>query len=163
MKFIADGMLGKLVRWLRLFGQDATYIGDFSVAPEDEDEVLLDRAKKESRVLITRDVDLHRRALRKNVKSILIEETQDVAKQLSKVSKSIGKPIKKDIGNSRCPVCNGELEVVEKPSISGDVPDPVFEENEKFWKCVDCGKIYWAGGHWENMAKTIERYEELKG
>ncbi|KXA94615.1 hypothetical protein AKJ65_03920 [candidate division MSBL1 archaeon SCGC-AAA259E19] len=163
MKFIADGMLGKLVRWLRLFGQDVTYIGDFSVDPKEEDDVLLNRAEKESRILITRDTDLHRRALRESIESVLIEETQDVAKQLVKVSKSIGEPIRGDIEDSRCSVCNGKLKVAEKTSISEEVPDPVLKENERFWKCVDCGKIYWVGGHWENMAETIKRYENLKG
>ena len=32
MKFIADGMLGKLTRWLRMLGQDVTYSTQFEDA-----------------------------------------------------------------------------------------------------------------------------------
>lgn len=163
MKFITDGMLGKLTRWLRLAGQDVVYINDYPIGQGEEDEALLDRAREGSRVLITRDVDLHRRALRKDVKSVLVEETEDVAKQMAKVSESMEKSVSVDVENSRCPVCNGELESVGKPSISEEVPDPVLKNNEKFWRCESCGKIYWPGGHWEKIAETVRRYERLKG
>lgn len=161
MKFITDGMLGKLTRWLRLAGQDVVYINDLSIDGK-EDVALLKLASKNSRILITRDLDLHRRALKGNIDSILVEETGDIAKQMAKVSESIDEPIDIDIENSRCPVCNGELKLVEKSSIK-DIPDPVLENNEKFWKCKSCSKIYWAGSHWEKIVETAKRYENLKG
>lgn len=163
MKFISDGMLGKLTRWLRLAGQDVVYINDYPVDPGREDEVLIKRANDNSRVLITRDKELHRRALRNSIKSILIVETEDVAKQMKTVSDSIEESIDVDIETSRCPVCNGELESIVKSSISSEVPDRVLENNEKFWRCSDCGKIYWPGSHWEKIEETVDRYERLRG
>lgn len=163
MRFLTDGMLGKLTRWLRLAGQDVVYINDLSVDSQNQDEILLDRAAEDSRVLITRDLDLYRRALRNNLESIFIEEEDDVAKQMAKVSESVEEPISVDAENSRCPVCNGKLESVKKHSVIDEVPDPVLENNDRFWKCRDCGKIYWLGGHWEKIAETMERYEHLKG
>lgn len=52
MKFLADGMLGKLTRWLRMLGQDVRYSVQF------DDSELLVLAKKEERVLLTKDLEL---------------------------------------------------------------------------------------------------------
>ncbi|MEM2914677.1 MAG: DUF5615 family PIN-like protein, partial [Candidatus Bathyarchaeia archaeon] len=56
MKFLADGMLGKLTRWLRLLGCDIEYFHDA------DDEKLLKISTEENRVLLTRDYQLYRRA-----------------------------------------------------------------------------------------------------
>ena len=66
MKFANDGMLGKLTRWLRLMGEDVKCVNDFSLPPGKEDDFLLKLSEEESRVLLTRDVDLYRRALKNN-------------------------------------------------------------------------------------------------
>lgn len=163
MKFVTDGMLGKLTRWLRISGQDVICINDFPVDPESEDRFLLKIVDSKSRTLITRDKELHRRALRGELESIFIEETESVAKQMAKISNSVDEPIEVDIEKSRCPVCNGELEKIKKSTISEKVPEPVFKNNERFWRCECCGKIYWSGGHWENIAKTVNKYEKMKG
>ena len=57
MKFLADGMLGKLARWLRMLGQDVIYSVQFS------DNELLELAKAECRVLLTKDLELYKRAI----------------------------------------------------------------------------------------------------
>jgi uncharacterized protein with PIN domain len=48
-RFILDGMLGSLARWLRIIGYDTIYYVD------KEDDELRDEAKKNNRTLITRD------------------------------------------------------------------------------------------------------------
>ncbi|HKM51591.1 MAG TPA: Mut7-C RNAse domain-containing protein, partial [Candidatus Bathyarchaeia archaeon] len=45
MRFLLDGMLGKLTRWLRILGYDAEYSKNSS------DNNLLSQAKDESRIL----------------------------------------------------------------------------------------------------------------
>jgi len=57
VKFLADGMLGKLTRWLRMLGQDVKYSVQLG------DDELLAMAKKEHRVLLTRDFELYQRAI----------------------------------------------------------------------------------------------------
>lgn len=161
-KFITDGMLGKLTRWLRLAGQNVICVNDFSLPPEEEDNFLLEKAEGESGVLITRDLNLHRRGLKKGIDTILLKDEGDVPKQLAKISKSVKGKIEINMGDSRCPVCNGELTQVDKSSIDDEVPETVLEKNERFWKCGDCGKIYWPGSHWKKIKKTIEKYEHLK-
>lgn len=161
MEFITDGMLGKLTRWLRLAGQNVICVNDYDLQPEEEDEFLLDRAEKDSRILITRDKELHRRAFKRNLESILLEE-EEIPKQMFEVSKSLGKEIEIELDFSRCPVCNGEIEPVDKEEVEEDVPGPVLEENQRFWKCESCGKVYWPGSHWEKIEETAKKFQKLK-
>ncbi|MGC8777940.1 MAG: Mut7-C RNAse domain-containing protein, partial [Candidatus Caldatribacteriaceae bacterium] len=55
-KFLADCMLGKLARWLRIAGYDTKYL------PHSEDRKLIAIARFEGRVLLTKDQALFRRA-----------------------------------------------------------------------------------------------------
>ncbi|MGC8936370.1 MAG: DUF5615 family PIN-like protein, partial [Candidatus Methanomethylicaceae archaeon] len=56
MRFVADAMLGRLARWLRLLGYDTAY--DQTL----DDEKLIEIAKRENRILLTRDGKLFKRA-----------------------------------------------------------------------------------------------------
>ncbi|KXB04765.1 hypothetical protein AKJ35_00355 [candidate division MSBL1 archaeon SCGC-AAA833F18] len=162
MKFIVDSMLGKLARWLRLAGQDVIYANDFPPTAESQDESLLLRAKEDYRILLTRDLELHRQAISRRLKSIYLED-DDVVNQLVEVSNHCEEDVRIDLTDSRCPVCNGELNQVGKEEVSGRVPENLLEEHEDFWICMDCGKIYWPGTHWETIAKIAEEYEEKLG
>lgn len=162
MKYVADGMLGRLTRWLRLTGQDVVSVNDFDIESSGEDDFLLDLAEQDSRVLLTRDVDLHRRALRDNLKTVLIREENDVAKQMFTISNDLDEDLAVDITSSRCSICNGGLKPVDKSDILDKVPEGVIENNEDFWVCEDCGKVYWLGSHWEKIAETIERYRDMR-
>lgn len=53
-KFFVDRMLGRLIAWLRIFGYDTKSALDFEPAP-DEDTMLIDVAKREGRILLSRD------------------------------------------------------------------------------------------------------------
>ena len=56
MKFLTDGMLGKLTRWLRMLGYDVKYFRST------EDKQLLKTAKTEHRTLLTCDNELYHQA-----------------------------------------------------------------------------------------------------
>ncbi|MCK4405879.1 MAG: DUF5615 family PIN-like protein, partial [Hadesarchaea archaeon] len=92
MRFVADGMLGKLARWLRLAGHDVIYIGNLKVPASEQDDVLLELAKLKRRVLLTCDLALHRRAKRVGIRSAYVE-SDDVVEQLVEVSKRCGRRI----------------------------------------------------------------------
>lgn len=80
MKFLADGMLGKLTRWLRMMGHDVLYNVRFS------DNELLELAKMECRVLLTRDLELYKRAIARGLDAFYVEgETE--AERLAEVAK----------------------------------------------------------------------------
>ena len=67
MKFVADGMLGKLSRWLRMLGHDVKYSTELNDA---ELELL---AKTENRVLLTKDLELYKHAVSKNIDASYVE------------------------------------------------------------------------------------------
>ncbi len=160
MRFIADGMLGKLARWLRLAGHDVAYIGDFRVPAGEQDTTLISRALGEERVLLTCDIALHRRARRAGVRSAFVESS-DVVGQLVEVSKRCGRKISVQPENSRCPMCNGSLELAGKEEIKGKVPATVLRVQREFWRCVRCGKLYWRGKHWKTILEMASRYYRM--
>lgn len=150
MKFLADNMLGRLVRWLRMFGFNTIY-------PEAiPDKELVKIAKLENRVLLTRDKTL---ANAKDTKTILIESV-NIDEQLEQVLKDAHLKIENPF--SRCTVCNNLLEKVEKDSVKNDLPEKVYYLNNEFWRCSNCSKIYWKGSHWERISKKIEDISQNK-
>ena len=162
MKFVADSMLGKLARWLRLAGHDVTYISDFKVPASEQDDVLLEQAKLEQRVLLTCDLGLHRRAKRAGIRSAYVE-SNDVVRQLVEVSKRCRQKIEIRSENSRCPMCNGSLKLVSKDDVKNLVPATVLKAQREFWRCGKCGKIYWHGTHWNTILEMASRYNRIAG
>jgi hypothetical protein len=160
MKFIADGMLGKLARWLRLAGHDVIYIGDLRVPAKEQDDILLSHARKGKRVLLTCDIGLHKRARRAGVRSAFIQ-SNDVVEQLVEVSRRSGRKVRIQPEDSRCPMCNGLLEAASKLEVKGKIPKTVLAAQQEFWRCRNCGKIYWKGSHWRTILEMAERYNRM--
>jgi len=143
MKILCDQMLGTLAKWLRIFGFDT-----FFANSELTDKDLLNIAKSENRIIISRDKELIIRGKKENIAVISIETT-DLDLQLNQVLKQL-KIDKKSI-LSRCTLCNTELERVDKSIVKGKVPSKVFENNENFLFCLKCNKFYWMGSHYDEM------------
>jgi len=158
MKFVVDGMLGRLVRWLRLSGHDVLYARDLGVKPAEEDEVLIQTAKSLRRILLTSDVGLYRRGKKFGVKCVLLRG-DNVVEQLVELSRFLGRKIKIDFEKSRCPLCNGALREVGRKDVEGQVPASVLIRHERFWLCKRCGKVYWEGKHWKSIIEITKKYE----
>ena len=149
MKFLCDQMLGTLAKWLRLFGFDTFYANS-----EMEDEELLQVAKKEDRVIITRDKQLIARGKKEKL-PVIEMNTTGLDEQLTLVLKNVDIDQKAIL--SRCSVCNTILNEIKKSEVKNKVPGKIFENNEKFWFCSKCDKIYWMGSHYERILNTIEK------
>ena len=149
MKALCDQMLGTLAKWLRLFGFDTFYANS-----EMEDEELLQVAKKEDRVIITRDKQLIVRGKKEKLPVIEVNTT-DLDEQLNLVLKNVDIDQKAIL--SRCSVCNTILDEIEKSEVKNNVPKKIFDNNEKFWFCSKCDKIYWMGSHYEKILDKIEK------
>ncbi|MCZ7406070.1 MAG: DUF5615 family PIN-like protein, partial [Candidatus Methanoperedens sp.] len=67
MKFVTDRMLGRLSRWLRLFGYDSLEIKK----QENEDDTLLALAEKEGRILVSRDRVLVKKKKKRGIRTYL--------------------------------------------------------------------------------------------
>ena len=153
MKFLCDQMFGTLAKWLRIYGFDTFYANR-----EIDDSELIDICRKEKRILITRDKKLFQIARRENLKTIEIKTT-DIDEQIRKAIGSI--EIDKSKILSRCILCNSLVVEINKDEVKGKVPKKVFDNNEKFWFCLKCNKIYWKGSHYENMVEKINEIKDL--
>lgn len=149
MKFLCDQMLGTLAKWLRIYGFDTFYANS-----ETDDNELLKIAKKENRTLITRDKELTYCGKRENLNVIELKTT-DLDEQLKLVLKHVKIDETKIL--SRCILCNSKVNKIQKDKVKNKVPEKVFENNEEFWFCKKCDKIYWYGSHTENMIKKISK------
>lgn len=159
MRFIADSMLGRLARWLRLLGYDTIY------SPQIEDRLLLKIARDDDRILLTRDTRLVKV---RGLKKFLLLEENDPFKQLKKVITTLKLSLssESDRGKKipfliRCPLCNTLLDKALKKDAKGHVPDYVYHTIDEFKYCPDCNKFYWKGTHPE-MAKR-KLLEVLQG
>ena len=149
LKFVTDGMLGKLTRWLRMLGHDVEYTGSM------DDKVLIQKAKKESRILLTRDVELYRQAIAKGSDAFLVENPNQTA-NLASIAKRFKFKLEIDVKVSRCPKCNSRIEAVSKASIADRIPETTSSNYDEFWQCRSCGQVYWRGAHWNRIDKTLK-------
>jgi uncharacterized protein with PIN domain len=159
VKFLADSMLGKLARWLRMLGHDVIYNIELN------DNELLELAKKDNSVLLTKDLELYRRAIAKSVDALYLEGESE-SERLSEVAKRYDLTLKIDMEKSRCPICNTKLKATPKEQLSDELEKNTFTYYEKFWKCPNCGQVYWQGAHWKQISSTLkeaqEKLEKLK-
>lgn len=153
-RFIADGMLGKLTRWLRILGYDVEF------KPYEKDETLLDLAKKTGRILLTSDIELYRRAVRKGVNVFLVNGKSEV-ENLAKISEKLG--LNLDVEETRCPKCNFRLRMASPEEVKDKVPETTLKTYREFWVCTNpkCGKVYWQGSHWKKIGKTLKEAKNL--
>jgi len=154
MKFIVDAMFGRLARWLRLSGYDAIYAGKTM-----SDEEILSAAKNSDRVIITRDRRIYHKAVKEDADVVFIK-TMDFLGQLKQLEQEYKIEFKDTPTASRCPACNGEVEMIGKEDVEAKVSENILSQHDTFWMCRACGKIYWYGGHWKNIASTVKKIRE---
>jgi len=154
LKFIADGMLGKLTRWLRMLGQDVKYSNNM------EDSQLLVSAKKENRILLTRDFELYQRAVGRGIEAFYLEGLTGEEK-LAELAKRFEIRIEIDMASSRCPKCNSPVKPVTAEQAAEKVEKSTLEHYSEFWKCSKCGQIYWQGAHWTKIRKSLTAAKEI--
>ncbi len=141
MKFIADVMLGRLAKRMRLFGFDVLYDRTMN------DNEIIRISLTQDRVILTRDTGLAERPLAANH---LFIENDNVREQLRQVMETFH--IEKVPGPlTRCSVCNSPLSPVAKQDVKDLVPQYVYEKNNSFLRCEKCGKAYWKGTHVRRM------------
>ncbi len=148
-KFLADFMLGRLTRTLRLLGIDTAYI---NVQDDNLSNPLaiLKEAQAGGRILLTRNTKLI------GYPSVVFIKSEKIEEQITQIIKSCR--LEKDIKPfSRCLICNEVLVSVVKPSVKGRVPFFVFQTKNEFSICPKCQKIYWSGTHEKNMRKIVEK------
>jgi len=152
-RFVADAMLGSLAKWLRILGFDTLYFKSI------DDNELIKIAKQEQRMLLTMDSGLVKK---KKIDEYILITSSDLSEQLKEVLKSLPTASTSSCF-FRCAECNGELASVGKEFVAEDVPEYVFLNFDSFFKCSNCGKVYWEGSHKRSIsARLQEILKEIK-
>jgi len=146
MKFVADCMLGRLAKWLKILGFDVLFFS------EAEDKELITISRKEGRVLLTRDTGLIEKT--KKQKNRLFVASDKWQEQLVQVLDEFGlwdevRP------NSRCIECNRILKPLPKVRARNLVTPYVLEHAQSFALCPACGRVFWQGTHYGDMEEKI--------
>ena len=151
MLFLVDGMLGNIVKKLRLFGLDSEYFSDI------DDSKLIEKAKNENRIIISRDRHLIDRAKKNEVLSIYVEKENEI-EQFLEILETTHLQLDVISGDTaRCTKCNSTTSQINKLKIGNKIPQRVLEFNDKFWKCDKCEQIYWEGTHIKNLQEFVHK------
>jgi uncharacterized protein with PIN domain len=145
-RFIADAHLGKLAHYLRLLGFDTLFFNDAG------DARLATLAATDDRVLLTRDKALlMHRAVQRGCYIRFLDPRDQLLQVLRRLdlTRSV-RPF------TRCMECNGLLQGMEKHQIENDLPIGVARHYNAFWRCADCGRIYWQGHHYRAMCGWVD-------
>lgn len=154
MTFVADCMLGRLAKWLRILGFDVVYL----TKAEDSDLVAI--ARRENRLLLTRDTGLiERTAKRPNRLFIRSDDWEDqVAQVLDELD------LWDEVHpNTRCIACNLPLKAISRERAKNLVTPYVCEHATSFALCPGCNKVFWQGTHYGDMERKIERILDRRG
>ncbi len=150
-KFVVDCMLGTLARWLRLLGFDTLYFQNA------DDEFLVNLARAENRILITRDKGIL-------YPNSIVLDLEPLTNQIARIMNLLG--VNKVVLNpllSRCPHCNSKIKAVSPTSVVDIVPEKVASNFDEFFACSNpsCKQVYWKGSHWKNMLVRISEINSL--
>ena len=139
MKFIADAMLGKLAKRMRILGLDVLY------DPKLDDNEIIGRALEQDRLILTRDRALSARPLAAHHLFINSEQAEEQLDQVLSACPAEQRPL------ARCSECNELIVPVPKQDVHDLVPQHVYEKTDDFLLCPKCRRIYWQGTHVTRM------------
>ena len=147
IRFFADVMVARVVRWLRAIGIDT--IWEDAIADHD----LVKRAIEEKRFILTLDKPLIKEW---RVDNVLLLQSENPHQQFQQIIRhfEIKKP---EEFFTRCLVCNTLLRRASAEEIAAGAPPDVRQNQETFDYCPHCNKIYWQGSHTRRMRATIEK------
>lgn len=137
-------MLGRLVKWLRVIGQDVIY-GQHLTGYG-----LIRAARAETRLILTRD----KRLKQKQPPPFIFIESDHYREQLRQVIRDCGLKTGQSMF-ARCVVCNAVLQTRPKETVEKLVPPYVFSTQEKFSWCPKCQRVYWPATHHEKMLEEL--------
>jgi len=143
--FVADAHLGKLAKYLRMLGFDTLYRSDI------DDEEIISVAKKEKRIILTRDKLLLKS---KDVSHGYFIRSIEKHEQLREVVKKF------DLYSqfksfTRCMTCNTVFIKAYKEEIHKKLDKDILGIFNEFFYCKNCDKVFWKGSHFKRMEAYI--------
>jgi len=139
-------MLGKLAKYLRIMGMDASYSSSLSLSQ------IIAAAAAEQRTVLTRRTG---QLLSEQQASSYFIQSNYPYEQLQDVISHFSLQADSSRFFTRCLLCNELLAAIEKVLVAENVPDYVFSTVNDFSQCPCCRKIYWKGTHHHNMMQQL--------
>jgi uncharacterized protein len=143
-RFAVDRMMGRLARWLRVLGHDVAY------GPHLARRTLVDCARREGRLLLTRDTQLLRDP---HLPPHVFITSDHFRLQLREVAAAV--PLGGRALFRRCLDCNRLLEEVAREEVRERVPPFVWATTERFLTCTSCARLYWPATHHAHMRREL--------
>jgi len=146
VSFIADAMLGRLAKWLRVMGYDTDY------SSRADAREIIRKAAVSGRIILTRDRKLpQRRGLGDRVWVVQGDDFRDQLRQT--VLRFHLDPFSGLL--TRCLICNERLLPAVRPGSQAGIPEYVLATQEHFTTCPKCRRIYWPATHKTAMVEQI--------
>lgn len=149
MKFVADRMLGKLAKLLRMIGYDAEYV-------KDADENAIMTWSEQHKVFLTRG----RRFQNLKIDGIYFVSSNYPVHQLIEIIEKFKLELKDNEFFSRCLECNQKLSPAPAEDVQRRVPEYVQRTKKEFFICPKCRRIYWEGTHRNHMQEIIDTVKQ---
>jgi len=144
-RFVVDGMLEKLGRYLRCAGWDALGDADLSTASR------VELANRDGRVFLTRNRHLrHHHPLPLREQRIVAGDPVEQMREVLALW-----PLERELLFTRCVRCNVELDEIEREAARARVAPRVFERYRRFFRCPACATVFWKGPHVRNTCRKL--------
>ena len=146
MKFLCDGMLVGLARYLRFLGQDVVVVenfsGDLRHAGRYRERFFLTTSRRHYLLWPFLDKYL-----------VSSGQTEDQFRRICSLF-----PVFQEMAFlTRCSRCNEKIVSLDRADVCGKVPEKVFQSIQQFYHCPRCGRIYWEGGHVQRLKDKLKR------
>lgn len=143
--FLADVMLGRLAKWLRILGYDTEYLASTCAGP-------IPQSLLEGRILLSRKRD----TVGHYEGSFLIH-SEKLEEQLEELRERYGLRPDRSTWFTRCLSCNVALRKATPEDARESVPEYVLYENiQDIRYCPSCYRYYWPGTHRKKMFSQLE-------
>jgi uncharacterized protein with PIN domain/prolyl-tRNA editing enzyme YbaK/EbsC (Cys-tRNA(Pro) deacylase) len=136
-RFVADDMLGRLVRWLRCAGLDVLH------AEQGSFESIVRLALAEKRTILT----CSRKNAERDSKGVpcYFVTGKDLKAQLVEVVSHFNINLHPDTFMARCTKCNGIFQSLDADEAERRVALRKGHTIREFWECNSCGLVVWRG------------------
>jgi len=146
-RFVADVMLGRISKWLRVMGFDTHYQPFYRSG-------MIDVYIREGRLFLSRN----RRIIEKYNPSLFIE-TDHVRTQIQEIRNKGYLSPDKSQWFTRCIVCNTLLKRIPIEEGKAQIPEYIYSQNNSgIHFCPSCGRYYWPGSHRNRMMDQIAEW-----
>lgn len=144
-RFVGDGSLLGLLRWLRAAGYEARQ--------GNPAEGLEAAARDAGLVLLTTDAGLLDRRLAREGQALMLwlPSTLGLRGQLALVLRDLGLRPRE----ARCMACGGALVPARKEDVRPRIPPRTALWKDDYFLCADCDRLFWEGTHWARISSTL--------